>query len=137
MIVRYDPATDLTARTDAHFVLNLDFAQTFANLADTAAPQAQGASLLPLLADDATGWRTDFLIEHYENHVQVPAYCAVRNQQYLYVEYETGEQELYDLNADPYELTNLAGDTASAATLSSLHTRMVQLCSPPPPGFTP
>jgi N-acetylglucosamine-6-sulfatase len=137
IIVRYDPATDLTARTDPHFVLNLDFAQTFANLADTAAPGAQGASVLPLLAGDAAGWRTDFLIEHWENKVQVPAYCAVRNQQYLYVEYETGEQELYDLKTDPYELTNLASDPTQASTLSTLHGRMVQLCSPPPPGFTP
>jgi arylsulfatase A-like enzyme len=137
IIVRYDPATDLTARTDPHFVLNLDFAQTFANLADTAAPGAQGASVLPLLAGDANGWRNDFLIEHWENHVQVPAYCAVRNQQYLYVEYQTGEQELYDLTTDPYELTNLASDPTRATALSTLHSRMVQLCSPPPPGFTP
>jgi arylsulfatase A-like enzyme len=137
IIVRYDPATGLTARTDPHFVLNLDFAQTFANLADTAAPGAQGASILPLLAGDANGWRNDFLIEHWENHVQVPAYCAVRNQQYLYVEYQTGEQELYDLTTDPYELTNLASDPTRATALSTLHSRMVQLCSPPPPGFTP
>ena len=137
IIVRYDPATDLAARTDPHFVLNLDFARTFANLANTAAPGAQGASVLPLLAGDTSGWRTDFLIEHWENHVQVPAYCAVRNQQYLYVEYQTGEQELYDLTADPFELTNLASDPTQATTLSTLHGRMVQLCSPPPPGFSP
>src|SRR5436190_22581523 len=55
IIVRYDPATDLTARTDPHFALNLDFAQTFANLADTAAPGAHGATVLPLLAGDANG----------------------------------------------------------------------------------
>jgi arylsulfatase A-like enzyme len=134
IIVRYDPATQLTASTDQQFVLNLDFAQTFANLADTSAPGAQGASVLPLLAGDSTGWRTDFLIEHWENTVQVPAYCAVRNQQYLYVEYQTGEQELYDLKTDPYELTNLASDPTQASTLSTLHGRMVQLCSPPPPG---
>jgi N-acetylglucosamine-6-sulfatase len=137
IIVRYDPATRTTASTDAHFVLNLDFAQTFANLANVSAPGAQGASTLPLLAGDAAGWRTDFLIEHWENKVQVPAYCAVRNQQDLYVEYETGEQELYDLTADPYELTNLASDPTRATTLSALHSRMAQLCSPPPPGFTP
>ncbi len=31
---------------------------------------------------------------------------AVRTENYLYVEYKTGEHELYDLRKDPYELDN-------------------------------
>jgi N-acetylglucosamine-6-sulfatase len=31
---------------------------------------------------------------------------ALRTKNYLYVEYETGEHELYDLRKDPYELDN-------------------------------
>jgi N-acetylglucosamine-6-sulfatase len=31
---------------------------------------------------------------------------ALRTQKYLYVEYKTGEHELYDLRKDPYELNN-------------------------------
>jgi arylsulfatase A-like enzyme len=53
------------------------------------------------------------------------------------VEYQTGEEELYDLDSDPYELQNLAGDPAHAALQATLHQRMLELCSPPPPGFTP
>jgi hypothetical protein len=34
---------------------------------------------------------------------------GLRTASYLYVEYESGEKELYDLKADPYELDNLAG----------------------------
>jgi hypothetical protein len=37
----------------------------------------------------------------------IPNYSAVRTSRYNYVEYETGEKELYDLNADPTELTNI------------------------------
>jgi N-acetylglucosamine-6-sulfatase len=32
---------------------------------------------------------------------------ALRTNNYLYVEYETGEHELYDLRKDPYELRNM------------------------------
>ena len=53
-----------------------------------------------------------------------------------YVAYGTGEQELYDLAADPYQLTNLAGDPAHASEVASLKARDEQLCNPPPPGFT-
>ena len=31
---------------------------------------------------------------------------ALRTEEYLYVEYKTGEHELYDLEDDPYELHN-------------------------------
>ena len=31
---------------------------------------------------------------------------ALRTEEYLYVDYKTGEHELYDLRKDPYELDN-------------------------------
>jgi arylsulfatase A-like enzyme len=36
----------------------------------------------------------------------IPEYHAVRTPRYLYVEYSTGERELYDVQNDPYELHN-------------------------------
>jgi N-acetylglucosamine-6-sulfatase len=36
-----------------------------------------------------------------------PRMKAIRTRNHLYVEYETGERELYDLRQDPYELRNL------------------------------
>ena len=51
----------------------------------------------------------------------VPAYRGIRTADYLYVEYATGEKELYDLKNDPYQLQNLAAqdDTALLAQLSA------------------
>jgi N-acetylglucosamine-6-sulfatase len=49
----------------------------------------------------------------------IPAYNALRTPTHTYVVYSTGERELYDLNADPYELKNIAR-TADRALLAKL-----------------
>jgi N-acetylglucosamine-6-sulfatase len=138
IIARYDALGGSAGRVDKHLVLNLDFAPTIAAAGGVSAPGAEGVSFLPLLQNHPAGWRTNFLIEHAEyKGFQVPDYCAVRNQRYIYVKYGTGEEELYDLTADPYELQNLASDPTMADTKAMLYTRMLQLCNPPPPGYTP
>ena len=53
----------------------------------------------------------------------------------MYVSYATGEEELYDLRADPYELENLASDPAHGRVLEDRRARLHQLCSPVPPGY--
>jgi arylsulfatase A-like enzyme len=140
IVVRYDPITYSAARTDHHLALNLDFAPTFADAGGVAAPGAVGRSLLPLLQGGDVTWRSDFLVEHWEPKSTpgwVPAYCAVRTTRDVYVEYITGEQELYVLKKDPDELQNLAADSAYANLLRKLHAQMLKLCRPPPPHFHP
>jgi arylsulfatase A-like enzyme len=56
----------------------------------------------------------------------IPEYQGLRVAGFAYVEYETGERELYDLTNDPNELQNLAG-TASAARLDAFHQRLDSL----------
>ena len=136
MVVRFDPLTT-QARTDGNLALNIDVAPTFADLADVPAPSADGGSLLPLLGSAGAPWRSDFLIEHVASHPEIPTYCAVRNQQYLYVLYRRGDQELYDLAADPYQLENRAADPLFAGVVQSMRTRLGELCSPAPPGYSP
>jgi N-acetylglucosamine-6-sulfatase len=139
MVVRYDPVTGGQASTRNALVANIDVAPTFAAAAGVSAPGADGQSLLPLLTDPTAPWRSQFLIEHEDtdNFVPVPTYCAVRNKRYLYVDYGTGEQELYDLKTDPLELQNVATDAAYAAKRKSLRRILLALCNPPPPGYSP
>jgi hypothetical protein len=47
---------------------------------------------------------------------------------YTYVEYATGERELYDLTADPNELDNMAA-TANPTLLGELHQRLQSMRS--------
>ncbi len=117
-------------KTNDQLTMEVDFAPTFAQLAGVQPPDfVDGRSLLTLLKGDPTvhlpNWRTGALIEHYAGSDEpfmsqfelqqtkaggkaaIPTYQAVRTQYYTYVEYTTGEKELYDLRTDPYELTNI------------------------------
>lgn len=130
LVVRTPWATG--ARFDEHLVLNTDLAPTFAQLAGTAPPTpVDGTSLLPLLRGDPPGtyaWRTDFVVDWLGrdlSSVLGPApYEALRTERYAYVEYADGTRELYDLAADPLELTNLAMDPARAGLLRRLAERL-------------
>ena len=57
---------------------------------------------------------------------RIPPFRGMRLQNLSYVEYETGELELYDLTNDPYELQNLAV-TADPQLLVQLSTRLKEL----------
>ncbi len=60
--------------------------------------------------------------------VAIPTYRALRTDRYLYVEYTTGEKQLYDVRADPDELHNLA-TTAGSAVLTPLANRLARLAT--------
>ena len=96
---------------------------------------ADGQSLVPILGDGSTSWRTRFLIEHMEGTNPVPTYCAVRTDRYLFASYATGERELYDLGSDPFELTNVV--TTQPALADELSDDVDALCDPAPPGYHP
>jgi N-acetylglucosamine-6-sulfatase len=64
--------------------------------------------------------------EESDAGLRVPTYQALRTGNLLYVEYATGEKELYDLAKDPYELQNRA-TTAGPAVMRSLSGRLAEL----------
>ncbi len=119
--------------------LNIDLAPTFADMAGVRTPEfVDGRSFLPLLADPGHPWRRSFLIERRQLEQQYidlaeqqgvtrdqldrHAYLeGLRTHEWAYMEYATGERELYNVQDDPYELDNLIGtaDPALAAALAA------------------
>ena len=58
---------------------------------------------------------------------KIPEYYAIRTAEWKYVEYSTGERELYDLVNDPNELDNLAGDQSHQDIEAELANRLAEL----------
>jgi arylsulfatase A-like enzyme len=140
MIVRYDPLP-ASGRSEHGIVANIDLAPTIAELAGVEIRDVDGRSLWPVLDGDADRVRRSILIEHLfhprrgGNLRAAPTFCAVRSEAATYVRYATGEEELYVLRDDPYQLDNLAGDPAWRHLRDSLRSRAADLCDPRPPGM--
>ena len=133
-IIRYDRLIENPGVNTEDLVLNLDFAPTFVDVAGGTPPPVEGLSLKPLLESSPVEWREDFLIEHYRLG-SPPSYCGIRTIDNLYVSYITGEEEFYDLKADPHELRNIVEEVCSTPTLTRFRERLRELCTPPPPGY--
>jgi N-acetylglucosamine-6-sulfatase len=115
-------------------VLTLDLAPTMLEFAGLTPPATmQGRSLLPILKGHATEWRGDFLIEYFTDtvfpRIRQMGYQAVRNERWKLIHYTElpGMDELYDLETDPYEMKNVAGDPSAKVMLKQLQTRIGQL----------
>jgi N-acetylglucosamine-6-sulfatase len=119
-------------RSDNNLVANIDLAPTFLQWAGADIPEmVNGVSLLPLLNNPTQPWRDELLIEHWPAIEGVgeliPQFYAVRTHDWKYIEYETGECELYDLADDPYELQNLCNQKKYTEKQAELKTRLERL----------
>jgi N-acetylglucosamine-6-sulfatase len=120
------------------FATNVDVAPTFADLAGAKAPKfVDGRSLEPAFHGDSSGdeARRAVLVEHFapgdggrsgRRGNAPPTYAAVRTQRFTYVEYVTGERQLYDLRADPDQLHNIVS-TADKKLVDDLAEQLAEL----------
>ncbi len=107
-------------------VLNTDFAPTFAELAGVEFA-GDGRSLTPLLRGEDPAWRSAVLLEA-SGEAGPPGYEAVRTWRHKYIEYVTGDRELYDLVTDPYEMESLH-DSADPGLAEGLKARLEALAN--------
>jgi arylsulfatase A-like enzyme len=108
-------------------VLALDIAPTLVQLAGgKPGAHVQGRSLVPLLKDPQRRWRDAFLVEYYNESawpwIVGMSYKAVRTEKAKLIHWlhKEGVDELYDLERDPYEITNVIGDPAYASARKDL-----------------
>lgn len=113
-------------------VSNLDFAQTFLDLARVAqTADMQGLSLKPLLqGDQPADWRESVYYHYYEYPAvhMVNKHEGVFDGRYKLINfYELDEWELYDLEKDPRELESQYGNPEYAQTVVRLKNELARL----------
>jgi choline-sulfatase len=87
----------------------------------------EGLSLAPQLADaSATRERPAITSHNRGNH-------AVRSERWRFIHYADGSEELYDMQNDPNEWTNLAGKSEHAGTVADHRKWLPEIDKPPAP----
>ncbi|WP_421804440.1 sulfatase [Flagellimonas sp.] len=122
-----------TVNTD--LVSNIDFAETFLDIAQTEIPQdMQGKSLLPILEGNTPqGWRNAHYYHYYEHPSEhdVRRHYGITTERYklIHFYYDLDKWEMYDLKKDPSEMHNIYGDPTYADVQSKLHDNLDALRS--------
>ncbi|WP_395344421.1 sulfatase-like hydrolase/transferase [Ningiella sp. W23] len=129
-LIIYDPRKQQSHGKEVQeMALNIDIASTIVDLVGVQAPSSyQGRSLVPLLDDknDLT-WREEFFFEHmYQpKRVSIPPTVGLRTERWKYVDfYKNDYQQLYDLQNDPKEKTNLIDSPEHQRIVSMLSRRV-------------
>ena len=131
MAIRYPPRV-AAGKVSEQLVANIDIAPTIYDLAGLPIPAGvDGRSLRPLFDQgEAPDWRTFLLLEGWPVDISTiqfaPPWQAVHNGRFVYVETEWNRSELYDLETDPYQLTNLVDDPAYTAVQQTLQQQLAQ-----------
>ena len=116
-------------------VSNLDFAETFLDLAGATIPDdMQGVSLVPLFKGTADKWRDSLYYHYYEFYNDrraahmVRRHNGVRTKRFKLIDfYNLGEWELYDLEKDPREMKNVYTDPEYAQVVTDLKVELKRL----------
>ncbi|MFM7101588.1 MAG: sulfatase [Verrucomicrobiota bacterium] len=107
----------------------LDLFPTLAELAGLPVPEGlEGHSLLPQLRNPLARRPWPAITTHN------PGNHAVRSARWRYIQYADGSRELYDLQEDPHEWSNLAGTRRGRRVIRDLARWVPSADAPPAPG---
>ena len=123
LIARWPGRLPAGATFDGFVHHELDLARTLLAAAGVDAPPSFAGR--DLVADVAAGEGRDFAFAQYHGtHQGLYSIRMLRTRRWKYAYNPVAVDELYDLDADPGELNNLAADPARAGVLADLRTRM-------------
>ena len=133
MLMRAPMFSETAGRTIPAVVANIDVGPTLLDVAGLETPEhMDGRSFLPLVkGQEDFEWRDYLLYEYYweRNYPQTPTMHALRGDRFKYTRYHGiwDTDELYNLQADPGETTNLIDDPDHAETVQAMNARLFEI----------
>ncbi|WOD42815.1 sulfatase family protein [Hwangdonia lutea] len=119
--------------TEDEMVQNLDFAQTFLEVAGVKAPkEMQGESLVPLLTGKKEAWDREAVYYHYyeypaEHAVKRHYGIATKEYKLIHFYHDVNEWELYDSKKDPNEVNNVYNDPEYADVVKEMTQKLKEV----------
>ena len=132
LLIRW-PNVITAGTTEDEMVQNLDFAQTFLEVAGLRAPEdMQGESLVPLLNQEKEKWSRDAVYYHYyeypaEHTVKRHYGIATKKFKLMHFYYDVDEWEFYDRIKDPNEVKNVYTDPEYSIVVSEMKQKLKEL----------
>jgi N-acetylglucosamine-6-sulfatase len=108
-------------------VSHIDLPPTLLDLAGAPWSDLDGRSLRRVLVNKGrrpAGWRDEVFVEDLKR-----GWNMLRTRKYAYVEWSSGEKELYDMHADPRQLRSLHTERAKADLIRRLSSRLSEMKS--------
>lgn len=103
-------------------VSHTDLPPTLLDLAGAFWADLDGRSLVPVFSaggGQPAGWRDEIFVEDLGR-----GWNMLRTPKWAYVEWDDAEKELYDMDADPYQLQSLHADPGKAALIARLSSQL-------------
>ncbi|HEX7756174.1 MAG TPA: sulfatase/phosphatase domain-containing protein, partial [Niabella sp.] len=130
MVMRY-PGVIKPRTSISDFIMNIDLAPTFIDIARAQAPaQVQGASFLPLLKNKNYVARDAMYYHYYENgEHSVSPHFGIRTKRYKLIRFykRVESWELFDLQKDPHELHNIYDEPGTKPVIADLKKKLQEL----------
>ena len=130
MIIRWPESLNVKSKRGqsvAELVEMRDIFPTFAHAAGIKIPvKIDGENMLEILNPE-NQWRKIIDLEHSRAYENENAWVALTDGRYKYIYFTfTGEEQLFDLREDPYELTDLAKDSTVHRLRNEWYGKMVE-----------
>lgn len=126
LIIRLPKAAHAGAEVK-QLVRNMDIMPTIVEVAgEIPATGLHARSLLPLIRGDSTGWYSDLMFEFHGDIVGLYESRILRNDRYKFVYSVADRNELYDLEKDPSEITNVYDDASYRSVRTALSKRLLE-----------
>ncbi len=120
-----------------HLVELMDVMPTLLDVCDIDIPETvEGHSIMPLLKDEGEAWRTHLHGECCRLETLNSGVQFVTDERWKYIYYPgPGDEQLFDIQEDPREMTDLASDPAHGDVIESFRNLLIKELEGRPEGF--